>query len=159
MEILEEEIGKLLREKGLTLGTVESATGGLIAKRLTDIPGSSDYYIGSVVSYSNEVKLRVVGVSEESLKRYGAVSHEVAREMAEGGRRLLNVDICISDTGIAGPGGETPGKEAGLFYVGLSHKDGTLSKEHHFRGDRTENRRLAAEAALKWLREYLLSLR
>ncbi len=159
MASLERETGRLLREKGLTIGTVESATGGLISARLTSVAGSSDYYKGSAVSYSNEIKMRIVGVKEETLKKHGAVSHEVAREMASGGRQILNVDICLSDTGIAGPGGATPGKDVGLFYIGLSTKNGTLSKEYHFTGNRNQNRRQAADAALAWLKEYLLSLK
>ncbi len=158
MASLEQEIGSLLREKGLTLSTVESATGGLISARITGVAGSSDYYKGSVVSYSNEIKMRLVGVKEETLNKRGAVSHEVAREMAAGGRKILGVDICLSDTGIAGPGGATPGKDVGLFYVGLSHKNGTLSKEYHFTGNRNQNRKQAADAALAWLKEYLISL-
>ncbi len=156
---LEQEIGALLRQKGLTLGLVESATGGLISHRITNIPGSSDYYKGSVTAYSNEVKSRVVRVKEATLKRYGAVSSQVAKEMARGGRRLLAVDICIADTGIAGPTGATPGKPVGLFFIGLSHKDGTFTRKHNFRGDREQNKQSAAEAALGWLKEYLVSLK
>lgn len=158
MANLEKEIGGLLREKGLTLGTVESATGGLISHRITNIPGSSDYYKGSVTAYSNETKIKVVGVREETIKKYGSVSSQVAEEMAEGGRKLLAVDICLSDTGIAGPGGATSGKPVGLFYIGLSHQGGTYSQKHNFRGDREHNKQSAAEAALRWLKEYLESL-
>jgi nicotinamide-nucleotide amidase len=155
---LEEEIGQLLRRKGLTLGVVESATGGLISHRITNIPGSSDYYKGSVTAYSNEVKMGVVGVKEATLKRYGAVSAEVAEEMAGGGRKVLGTDICLADTGIAGPGGAEPGKPVGLFYIGLAHKDGTYSRKHNFTGDREQNKQSAAEAALEWLKEYLAGL-
>src|SRR5512136_529305 len=105
METLEQEIGELLRQKGLKLGVVESATGGLISHRITNVPGSSDYYKGSVTSYSNEAKMNIVGVKKSTLDKYGAVSHQVAEEMAAGGKKLLNVDICVADTGIAGPGG------------------------------------------------------
>jgi nicotinamide-nucleotide amidase len=156
---LEEEIGDLLRQKGLTLGIVESATGGLISHRITNIAGSSDYYKGSVTAYSNEVKIGVVGVKEAILNQHGAVSNEVAQEMAQGGRKVLNADICIADTGIAGPGGAEPKKPAGLFYIGLSHKDGTFSRKHNFQGDREQNKQSAAQAALSWLKEYLLSLK
>ncbi len=159
MESLAQEVGSLLRNKGLTLGLVESATGGLISYLITSAPGSSDYYKGSVIAYSNEIKIRLIGAKEETIKRYGAVSFEVAREMAEGGRKVLEVDVCISDTGIAGPGGATPGKEVGLFYIGLSHGTGTFSREHHFQGDREQNRRQAAGAALAWLKEHLISLK
>jgi nicotinamide-nucleotide amidase len=156
---LEEEVGALLRQKGLTLGVVESASGGLISHRITNVPGSSDYYKGSVTAYSNEVKIKVVGVREATINRYGAVSAEVAEEMAQGGRRLLAADICLADTGIAGPSGATPEKPVGLFYIGLSHKGGTFSRKHNSQGDREQNKQSAAEAALGWLKEYLLSLK
>lgn len=155
---LEEEIGALLRQKGLTLGIVESATGGLLSHRITNIAGSSDYYKGSVTAYSNQVKIGVVGVNEATLNQYGAVSAEVAGEMAEGGCKTLSADICVADTGIAGPGGATEGKPAGLFYIGLSHGERTLSRKHNFKGDRQQNKQSAAEAALQWLKEYLAGL-
>jgi nicotinamide-nucleotide amidase len=155
---LSQEIGELLRKKGLTLGAVESATGGLISHVITNIPGSSDYFMGSVTSYSNDVKMKVVGVKAETLEKHGAVSAKVAGEMALGGRRVLAVDICIADTGIAGPGGATPGKAVGLCYLGLADKNGVLTQRHRFSGDRQQNKRSAAEAALSWLREYLLGL-
>lgn len=159
MAMLAGEIGELLRSKGLTVGTVESATGGLISNYITNIPGSSDYYKGSVVAYSNEIKMRVVGVKEATLQEYGAVSHQVAEEMAAGGRRLLAVDVCIADTGIAGPGGGGGEKAVGLFYLGLSSRDGTYSRKHVFSGDREQNKVSAAETALKWLKDYLAGLK
>ena len=155
---LSREIGELLREKGLTLGVVESATGGLISHYITNIPGSSDYYQGSVTSYSNEVKMKVIGVKAGTLEKHGAVSAQAAAEMALGGKKVLAVDICIADTGIAGPGGATPGKAVGLFYLGLADKNGVLTQRHRFYGDRQQNKHSAAEAALSWLREYLLGL-
>jgi len=155
---LEQEIGNLLRKKGLTLGVVESASGGLLSHRVTNVSGSSDYYKGSVTAYSNEVKIKVVGVREDTINRYGAVSPEVAEEMAQGGRKILAADICLADTGIAGPTGATPGKPAGLFYIGLSHKGGTFSRKHISHGDREQNKQSATEVALQWLKEYLLSL-
>ena len=158
MASLEEEVGSLLRRKGLTLGIVESATGGLISHLITNVPGSSDYYKGSITAYSNESKIRVVGVKGDTINRYGAVSHQVAEEMAQEGRKVLAVDICLADTGIAGPGGATPGKPVGLFYVGLSHRDKAYSQKHNFQGDRRQNKRQAAETALGWLKEYLTSL-
>jgi nicotinamide-nucleotide amidase len=156
---LEEEIGKMLRQKGLTLGVIESASGGLISHRITNVPGSSDYYKGSVTSYSNEVKTKLVGVKAATIDRYGVVSAEVAGEMAQGGRKTLGVDICLADTGIAGPTGATPGKPVGLFYIGLAHGAKTLTRKQNFTGDRTQNKQAAAEAALSWLKEYLLSLK
>jgi len=158
MGSLEHDVGNLLRQKGLTLGIVESATGGLISHLMTNVPGSSDYYQGSVTAYSNEVKVKVVGVKEQTINKYGAVSSQVAEEMAQGGRKILAADICLADTGIAGPSGDTPGKPVGLFYIGLSHQAGTYSQKHNFQGDRQQNKRSAAEAALSWLKEYLISL-
>ena len=156
---LEQEVGALLRQKGLTLGVVESATGGLISHQITNVPGSSDYYQGSVTPYSNELKIKVVGVKEETIKERGAVSSPVVEEMARGGRKILAADICLADTGIAGPGGVTSKKAVGLFYIGLSHRGGTYSQKHDFKGDREQNKRSAAEAALNWLKEYLISLK
>ena len=154
---IEYEIGELLRRKGLTLGAVESATGGLISHLITNVPGSSDYCKGSVTAYANETKINVIGVKAETLKKYGSVSPQVAGEMAAGGRKALAVDICVADTGIAGPGGATPGKAVGLFYIGLAHKDGVFSRKHEFHGTREQNKKSAAEAALSWLKEYLLN--
>jgi nicotinamide-nucleotide amidase len=154
----EQEIGDLLRRKGLTLGAVESATGGLISHLITNAPGSSDYYKGSVTAYSNETKIQVVGVKAGTIEQHGAVSHQVAEEMAEGGRKLLAVDVCLADTGIAGPAGATPDKPVGLFYLGLAHQGGAASRRHEFHGSRKQNKRSAAEAALSWLREYLMGL-
>jgi nicotinamide-nucleotide amidase len=152
------EIGHLLRDNHLTLGTVESATGGLISFMITAIPGSSDYYQGSIIAYSNTLKEKLVGVVAATLKQEGAVSAAVAVAMAEGGRRALGVDCCLSDTGIAGPGGGSVAKPAGLFYIGLSHSAGTLCREFLFPGARAEKRRAAAAAALLMLKEYLLGL-
>lgn len=157
MKNIAQEVGNLLMQKGLTLGTVESATGGLISHLMTNVPGSSQYYPGSVVSYSNEVKSRVIGVKEATLKKYGAVSHQVAKQMAAGGRKLLRVDVCVADTGIAGPSGGTQDKPIGLFYIGLSYKGGTYSRKHVFQGTREQNKQQAAEAALAWLKEYLMN--
>ena len=159
MANLEQEIGNLLRQKELTLGIVESATGGLISHLITNAPGSSDYYKGSVTAYSNEVKIKVVEVKEDTIDKYGAVSYQVAEEMAQGGRKILAADICLTDTGIAGPGGATPGKPVGLFYIGLSHQSGTYSQKHHFQGNREQNKRRAAETTLAWLKEFLINLK
>jgi len=159
MTSLEQEVGNLLRQKGLTVGVVESATGGLISHLITNVPGSSDYYKGSVTAYSNEVKIKVIGVREDTINKYGAVSYQVAEEMAQGGRKVLAVDICLADTGIAGPSGATQEKPMGLFYIGLSSPSGTYSQKHNFPGNREQNKRDAAEAALGWLKEYLVSLK
>ena len=155
---LEQEIGDLLRRNKLILGVVESATGGMISHLITEAPGSSDYYKGSVTAYSNAIKVKVVGVREKTINRYGAVSSQVAEEMAGGGRKLLAVDICLADTGIAGPGGATTEKPVGLFYIGLSCQTEAVVRKYIFQGSRGANKRSAAEAALGWLKEYLSSL-
>ena len=158
---LQDDIAQLLRGcqaktgKLLTIGTVESATGGRIGDKITNVPGSSDYYKGSVISYSNEAKTDIVGVKKQTLKKHGAVSPQTAIEMAKGGRKLLEVDICISDTGIAGPTGATPGKPVGLFYLGLSAKGTAVAQEHRFSENREQNKQKATEMALTMLKDYL----
>jgi PncC family amidohydrolase len=162
MAELEAEIARLIREyqaktgKLMTIGTVESATGGRIADRITNMPGSSDYFKGSVVAYSNETKTGLVGVKRATLESHGAVSEQTALEMARGGRRLLDVDICVSNTGIAGPAGSTASKPVGLFYLGLAAEDTSLSQTQMFPGDRQGNKRGAAEATLDMLKQYLV---
>jgi PncC family amidohydrolase len=161
MEESEAEIARLIRQyqaetgRSLTIGTVESATGGRIADRITNVAGSSDYFKGSVVAYSNEVKIALLGVRRETIENYSAVSEQTALEMARGGRKLLNVDICVSDTGIAGPSGGTPKKPVGLFYMGLATEDTSFSQTRILPGDREGNKRDAAEAALDMLKQYL----
>ena len=155
---LAQEIGRLLCQKGLSLALVESATGGLVSHLITNVPGSSDYYRGSITTYGNRAKIELAGVSEESLEKYGAVSSRVVEEMARGGRQALAADICLSDSGIAGPGGATDTKPVGLFYIGLSCKDGTYSRRHIFSGSRQQNKQQAAEAVMGWLKEYLQGL-
>jgi len=162
MASLETEIADLIRKyhaetgKSLTIGTTESATGGRIADRITNVPGSSDYFKGSLVAYSNEVKINVLGVKKETIANHGTVSSQTCLKMAQGGRKLLDVDICISDTGIAGPAGATPERPVGLFYIGLASRDEALSQEYLFSGSREENKNDAAEAALDMLKQYLL---
>ncbi|NWF77877.1 MAG: CinA family protein [Chloroflexi bacterium] len=164
MARVEAEIARLIREyqaktgKFLTIGTVESATGGRIADRITNVPGSSDYFKGSIVAYNNEVKIALLGVRRATIKKYGAVSEQTAREMAQGGRKLLKVDICVSDTGIAGPSGGTPEKPVGLFYLSLAAEGKSLCQKHVLPGNREENKRDAADAALDMLKQYLTGL-
>jgi nicotinamide-nucleotide amidase len=159
----EYQIAELLQEyhtktgHWISIGTVESATGGRIGDKITNVPGSSEYFAGSIVSYSNEIKTRVVGVKPETIAVHGAVSSETAIEMAVGGRAFLNVDVCISDTGIAGPGGDTPGKPVGLFYIGIASDDMTLSELHRLHGNREENKKDAAIAALNLLKNFVVS--
>jgi len=158
----ETDIARLISEyraktdKFLTIGAVESATGGRIADRITNIPGSSDYFKGSVIAYGNETKISLLGVKKATLEKYGAVSEQTALEMARGGRKCLNVDICVSDTGIAGPAGGTPLKPVGLFYLGLAAAGTSLTQTHIFPRDREGNKQDAAEAALDMLKQYLI---
>ena len=155
---LEEVLGKLLRERKLTISLAESLTGGLVQHKLTQIPGSSDYFMGGIVSYSNEAKMELLGVRESSLKKYGAVSELVAKEMAEGVRKRLGTDIGISTTGIAGPTGATATKPVGLVYLALSAKDIVIARKQIFGPDRNSVKQRSAQAALELARRYLLGL-
>jgi PncC family amidohydrolase len=152
---LEVQVGERLRALGLTIALAESSTGGLIAKRLTDISGSSAYVMGGVVAYADEVKQRVLGVLKQTLIDYGAVSEPVAQQMAEGARELFETDIALSVTGIAGPTGATATKPVGLHYVGLSAADGTWVRRYVWDGDRAHNREATADAAFRLLLDYL----
>ena len=154
MEI-EEQAGKLLLAQGMTIACAESCTGGLLTSRLTDIAGSSAYVMGSVVSYTNRIKEKLVGVRHETLLAHGAVSEETAREMAEGIRRAIETDMGVGITGIAGPGGGTATKPVGLVFIAVSGPDGTIVKENHFRGSRMEVKRQSTETALQMLCFYL----
>lgn len=147
----------LLRERSLTLATAESCTGGLAAKLVTDIPGASQVFAGSVVSYSNRIKTSALGVKEETLKQFGAVSAETAREMAVGIASRFGVDCSISLTGIAGPDGGTAEKPVGLVYAGLHIPGRTEVREFHLLRNRTQIRERAAAAALNALRLMLLA--
>ncbi|MBC7293947.1 MAG: nicotinamide-nucleotide amidohydrolase family protein, partial [Thermoleophilia bacterium] len=149
--------GRLLREAGLAVATAESCTGGLVAKRLTDVPGSSDYFRGGVVAYSNDVKTAVLGVDPSLLETKGAVSAEVAAVMAEAAARLLGSQCAVSTTGIAGPGGATKEKPVGLVYIG-SVVDGVTQVERlQLFGQREQVRERAALTALDILRRRLLA--
>ncbi len=148
-------VGKCLREHGLKLAVAESCTGGLIGHRITDIPGSSDYFLGGVIAYAYEAKVAVLGVSWETLRVYGAVSREVVLEMARGARRALEADLAVSVSGIAGPGGGLPNKPVGTTWLGLAAPDGEWARLFHFHGDRKQNKNASAEAALEMLLDYL----
>lgn len=137
-----------LTQKKLTIATAESCTGGLIAHTLTNISGSSNYYKRGIISYSNQAKIELLDVKEETLKKHGAVSQETAYEMAEGIRKKSKVDIGISSTGIAGPTGGTKEKPVGLVYIGISTKNKTKVKKHIFKGNRLENKENTVNAAL-----------
>ena len=146
----------LLREKGLTLGTAESCTGGLIAKLITDLPGSSQVFNGGIVSYTNGVKAGVLGVSQDLLDQYGAVSAQVAEAMARGAKAVLGCDIAVSATGVAGPDSDDRGNPVGLVYLGLAYGDQCIVQEFHAgRGDRDRVRRMAAGTALDMVRRHL----
>ncbi len=141
------------RRRGLTVATAESCTGGLVASALTDVPGSSDVVRGGVVSYAIDVKRSVLGVSGEVLDApgVGAVSSECASAMCEGARRVLGASLAVSTTGIAGPGGEEPGKPVGTVWFGISSEGGTHTRCHYFSGSRSEVRKKAVGVALELL--------
>jgi PncC family amidohydrolase len=155
---LEEQVGQHLARHRLTLAVAESCTGGLVGHRLTNVPGSSAYFIGGVVAYAYDAKERLLGVSHNTLYDFGAVSEPTAREMARGARRVLGTDLGLSVTGIAGPGGGLPGKPVGLTWVALSARDVEDARQFVWDGDREANKRQSAEAALQLVLEYLHSL-
>ena len=149
---LSEQLGGLLRSKGLLMGTAESCTGGRIANMVTLVAGSSDYFVGGVVSYSNEVKHNVLGVSEDSLRLHGAVSREVVEQMAQGAIRTLGCDCSVATSGVAGPDGGSPEKPVGTVWIAAAYEERILSECYHFgENPRMENIRLSAEAALRML--------
>jgi PncC family amidohydrolase len=154
-EKLEIIIGKLLRQRGLSLAAAESCTGGLLADHITDIPGSSDYFVGGVVAYAYEAKVALIHVSWDTLRKYGAVSRETAIEMARGVRTSLGADIGVSVTGIAGPGGGLPEKPVGTTWIGLSARDGDWARKFTWQGDRLDNKEHSAQAGLKFVQDYL----
>jgi PncC family amidohydrolase len=152
---LELLVGQLLRQRNFKLVTAESCTGGLIADRLTDVPGSSEYFVGGFVSYAYEAKVASLGVSWDTLKAHGAVSRETVLEMARGARRALGADVAISVSGIAGPGGGLPDKPVGTTWIGLVTPDGEQAQVFYWKGNRRENKEQSADAALRMLIEYL----
>ncbi len=156
-ERLEVKTGRLLREDDLTLAIAESCTGGLIADRITDVPGSSDYFDRGVVSYSNRAKRELLDVKGDSLENHGAVSEVVAAEMAKGVRTSSDTDIGLSSTGIAGPGGGTEEKPVGLVYLGLSIREGSYVRQENLDGTRRENKEAVARMAMEFLIERLFS--
>ena len=152
---LESKIGTLLKSKGLTLATAESFTGGLIGDRLTDIPGSSDYFLGGMIAYANAAKVSQLGVSPLTLEQHGAVSRETVLEMAAGVRQRLGANLGLSSSGIAGPGGGSPQKPIGTAWVGLVAADGCWARLFHLPGERCQVKQAGAEAALQMLLDYL----
>lgn len=155
MNSLEIQIGKVLHQRKLKLALAESCTGGLVGNRITDVPGSSEFFWGSVVAYAYEAKVALLGVSWDTLNTRGAVSRETVLEMARGTRRVLSTDIGLSVSGIAGPGGGTDEKPVGTTWIGLAASDGEWAQLHHFSGDRAQNKDAAADAALQLLLDYL----
>ena len=149
--------GRLLRSRGLHLAVAESCTGGLIGHLITNVPGSSTYYLGSVTAYAYEAKVRLLGVRWETLEKYGAVSKETVLEMARGVRTALAADIGLSVSGIAGPGGGTPDKPVGLVWIGLSAEQVDEAWRNIWPGDRLQVKEQSAQAALQMLVDYLES--
>lgn len=165
-DTLERVAGRLLERAGMTLAVAESCTGGLLAQRITSIPGSSNYFVRGVVSYSNEAKIRYLGVNQKLIENHGAVSDEVARAMAvgvkDGAAGGKPVDIGVAITGIAGPSGGSEEKPTGTVFVALAHEDGggktvTECKSYRFYGDRDRVRLISSQVALEWIRRYVLS--
>ncbi len=152
---LEKQVGDLLSRLGLTLATAESCTGGLLAHRLTNVSGSSGYFVGGVVAYAYEAKEALLGVRHETLVRHGAVSEQVALEMARGVRQRLGTDLGVSVTGIAGPSGGTPEKPVGLTYIALAGPQCQRCERYVWQGERLENKTSSAEAAIQLLFTYL----
>ena len=155
---LEEVVAELLRERKRTIAVAESITGGLIASRLTDVPGSSAYLLEAVVAYANDAKVRALGVGSEALARHGAVSEPVARQMAEGVRRAAGADIGLATTGIAGPDGGSAEKPVGTLWLALADGEGTIAHRYQLMTDRARNKELASQLALDWIRRRLLGL-
>jgi nicotinamide-nucleotide amidase len=155
---LEEVVAELLRDGKRTIAVAESLTGGLIASRLTDVPGSSAYLLEGVVAYANDAKVRALGVSAESLAQHGAVSEPVARQMAEGARNCAGADIGLATTGVAGPDGGSPEKPVGTLWLALADGAGTIAHRYQLMTDRARNKELASQLALDWIRRRLLGL-
>lgn len=154
---MEEVVGNLLKKNNKKVATAESSTGGLIVSRLVNVPGSSSYVLGSVVSYANEVKINLLNVNKEDIEKYGAVSETVAKQMVEGVRKLLNADISISDTGIAGPTGYSDKKPLGLHYIGFSDGKDTKVYKEIFEGERNDVRLYISQFALNLIRLYFIN--
>jgi PncC family amidohydrolase len=148
---IEVKAGELLSRIGMTLAVAESCTGGLLGHRITNVAGSSAYFLGGIIAYAYEAKERLLEVRHATLYEHGAVSEETAMEMARGARRALRADIGLSVTGIAGPGGGMPGKPVGLTWVALSARDGDWAERHVWDGDREQNKAMSADAALHFL--------
>lgn len=148
MDKLAQQVISALRNKNLTLATAESCTGGGVGQRLTSVSGSSAVFRGGIISYCNEIKHRLLGVEESALEELGAVSDVVAMQMAQGARNVLQTDLAVSVTGLAGPNSDESGKPVGLVYIGIATTNFVRAWEYHFSGDREAVRNQAADAAL-----------
>ena len=155
VDSLEQVVGNGLREHGITLAVAESCTGGLLSKRITDLPGASDYYLGGVCSYSNDAKMKLLGVKKETLDEFGAVSAQTAEEMAAGAAKALGADIGVGITGIAGPGGATEDKDVGLVYISVYFKGELITRKTNSSLGRDRVRNQAASTALDLIRRKL----
>lgn len=152
---LERQVGTLLHERGLTLALAESCTGGQVSDRITNVPGSSEYFLGGTVAYAYQAKVDLLGVSWDTLHTYGAVSREVVLEMAGGARQNLKADLAASSSGIAGPGGGTPTKPVGTVWIALIAPNGSWTREFLFSGNRQEIKSQSADAVLQLIVDYL----
>lgn len=148
-ETLETRVGQALLARGWTVALGESCTGGLVGHRLTQVPGSSEYFLGGVVAYAYEAKERLLGVRHQTLYDHGAVSRETAVEMAHGARVAFGADLGVSVTGIAGPGGGMPDKPVGLTWIAVSTRSGDMAERYLWQGDRISNKERAADATLE----------
>jgi len=148
-DLIEVQVGNALRKRGWTLAVAESCTGGLVGHRITEVPGSSDYFKGGIIAYAYEAKEKFLGVKQEILETYGAVSEETAVQMAEGVRKVFDVDIGIAITGIAGPASDLTEKPVGLTWIAVSLKKGVVTESHCWKGDRSSNKLQSADAALQ----------
>jgi nicotinamide-nucleotide amidase len=154
-ESIEKLIGKILADRGLTISVAESCTGGLIGSMITDVPGSSRYFLGGIIAYSNQSKIEILNVSSKTVAEHGAVSDQTAREMAGGVRRLFNSHLGLAVTGIAGPDGGSMEKPVGTVYIGLAAEDRIFAAGYRFHGTRGEIKQETARMALGNLRRYL----
>lgn len=152
---LEFQVGSLLRERKLKLAVAESCTGGLVSDRITNIAGSSEYFLGGVIAYAYEAKVNLLDVSWDTLNTRGAVSKEVVLEMARGVRKAFGTDVAASLSGIAGPGGGTPVKPVGTVWIALTAPHGEWTRLFHFSGDRVQIKTASADAALQFILDYL----
>ncbi len=157
-ETLESVIGQLLRNRGKTLSTIESCTGGALSARIVSVPGSSDYFQGSVITYANAAKEKMADVNPETIEKYGAVSQQTVEEMAVKGRRILNTDYCIATSGIAGPDGGTIEKPVGTVWIAIAAPDKIYSKNFLFKHNRERNIELTVVYALNFLRRVILKI-